>query len=250
MFRRTMRYAILAVLALALAAALTFTFSPAARAAVQSIFSFNGVDVAVDDSTGKLVTSGNTGAIIQQDDHSVVIQGQNGEIAGMAVAPKAQAVDASQILSQYPELVLPAVPAGYTLEAQGQLFEDGSLILTWKDVAGNTITYQRTRPILVSVGSGPDGQVPPGSEPGQVITDTTQIVSGNAGGVLPEAGLAVSGGDTVITSTLTENGPQTAVSFGQTTPGAVYTWEADGYAYMLAASDASLTQADLQAMLP
>jgi hypothetical protein len=68
------------------------------------------------------------------------------------------------LASQYPEIVLPNVPAGYILQQQGQLFDDGSLALTWKDAAGHTLVYQRTKPVSNSFGPGPG--VGPDSGPG------------------------------------------------------------------------------------
>jgi hypothetical protein len=241
MLKRTLRFALLSTLALLLVAAVTLTVSPAARAAVQSIFSFNGVDVSVDDSTGKLVTSGNTDAILQQTDHSVVIQGKNGEIAGMAIASASQQVDVSQLLSQYPDLPLPNVPAGYSLQPQGQLFDDGSLTITWTDTAGNTITFQRTKPVSFQVGADGTAGEPPDS--GQTSVGSITVASPPTG-TIDEGGLTVSGEGQVITSTMS------ASSGVQASPFPAYTWEKGEYTYMLTTTDASLTQADLQAMLP
>ena len=66
MSTRILRPALLATLALFLVAALTLAFSPAARATVQAIFSFNGVTVSIDDETGALVASGDIGAIVRR----------------------------------------------------------------------------------------------------------------------------------------------------------------------------------------
>lgn len=270
MLKRTIRYALLAVLALALAGAVTLTVSPAARAAVQAIFSFNGVDVSIDDNTGKLVTSGNTGAIIKQTDHEVVIRGKNGEIAGIVTAKSdVKMVDVTDLLSQYPDVVLPTAPAGYTRQPQGQLFDDGSLMITWTDAAGHTITYQRTKPIMESFGvavhaapgadSGPGGVITntvvgggiPDSGPGVIITSTTGESSISESGVpVEDSSVTVSGGSQVISGTALLSGSQTTVSGGQPSPLTTYTWEAGGYFYILTATDSSLTQADLKAMLP
>jgi len=246
MSKRILRPALLVALALFLVATLTLTFSPAARAAIQGFFTFNGVTVGVDDQTGKLVTSGNKDAIIEQTDHEVAIQGKNGEIA---VAGVAQIIglmtDVSDLLSQYPDLTLPAVPSGYTLQPQGQLMTDGSLVFTWTDPKGQVITYQRNTNSLQGLGpvrslGSADGTTTLPAD-GQVISSTVVLGEPGSGstGAEPESG-------TIIVSS--EGGQ--VLPGAQTTPPVTYSWEAGGYYHMLIATDSSLSEADLQAMLP
>lgn len=132
-------------LALVLIVALTFAFSPAARAAVQDIFTLNGASVSIDDETGKLVVSGNPDAIVEQSDYEVSLKGNNGEYASVAVAQvDGEMLDVSELLNRYPDLILPIVPVGYTLQSQGQLTSDGTVVITWMDAAENIITYERS----------------------------------------------------------------------------------------------------------
>lgn len=248
MSKRILRPALLVTLALILAATLTLTFSPAARAAIQGFFTFNGVTVGVDDQTGKLVTSGNTDAIIEQTDHEVAIQGENGEIAVAGVAQvqmDGEMVSVSDLLSRYPDLTLPTVPTGYTLQSQGQLMSDATLVFTWTDPAGHVITYQRSTNSLQSLGpvrsfGSTDGTTTLSAD-GQATSSTLVLGEPGSGstGIEPESG-------TIIVSS--EGGqllPDT-----QTTPPVTYNWEAGGYYHMLIATDSSLSEADLQAMQP
>ena len=145
MSTRILRPALLVLLALFLAAGLTLAFSPAARAAVQAIFSFNGVTVSIDDETGELVASGNTEAIVQQSADSITIQGEDGSLAGVVVADTSlEILDVTELLERFPDLVLPDVPQGYTLAPQGQLSDDGTLTFTWTNATGQLINYLRS----------------------------------------------------------------------------------------------------------
>ena len=248
MSKRIFRPALLVTLALILAAALTLTFSPAARAAIQGFFTFNGVTVGVDDQTGKLVTSGNTDAIIEQTDHEVAIQGENGEIAVAGVAQvqmDGEMVNVSDLLSRYPDLTLPIVPSDYALQPQGQLMTDGSLVFTWTDPAGHVITYQRSTNSLQSLSpvrsfGSADGTTTLPTD-GQVTTSTVGLAELGSGstGTESESG-------TIIVSS---QGGQ-LLPGAQNTPPVTYNWKAGGYYHMLIATDSSLSEADLQAMQP
>ena len=248
MSKRIFRPALLVTLALILAAALTLTFSPAARAAIQGFFTFNGVTVGVDDQTGKLVTSGNTDAIIEQTDHEVAIQGENGEIAVAGVAQvqmDGEMVNVSDLLSRYPDLTLPVVPSDYALQPRGQLMTDGSLVFTWTDPAGHVITYQRSTNSLQSLSpvrsfGSADGTTTLPTD-GQVTTSTVGLAELGSGstGTESESG-------TIIVSS---QGGQ-LLPGAQNTPPVTYNWKAGGYYHMLIATDSSLSEADLQAMQP
>jgi hypothetical protein len=248
MSKRILRPALLVTLALMLAAALTLTFSPAARAAIQGFFTFNGVTVGVDDQTGKLVTSGNTNAIIEQTDHEVSIQGEKGEIAVAGVAQvvmDGEMVDVTDLLSRYPDLTMPVVPSDYTLQPQGQLMPDGSLVFTWTDPAGHVITYQRSPNSLQSLSpvrslGSVDGTTTLPAD-GQTTSSTVVLGAPSYGssGAEPESG-------TIIVSS---QGGQLLPS-AQSTPPVTYYWEAGGYNHMLLAINTSLSEADLQAMQP
>jgi hypothetical protein len=99
---------------------LVFVFSPAARAALETIFNFNGVNVSVNMDTNQLIVSGNLDAVVEQTDHSVTIMGENGEEggAGIAVAQAVELVNVTDLLSNHPDLILPNVPTVYELDPQ------------------------------------------------------------------------------------------------------------------------------------
>jgi hypothetical protein len=231
MFRRTFRSALFVTLALVLAAALTLVFSPAARAAVKALalLTFNGVTVSVDDQTGNLVTSGNPDAILLKSDREVVIKGENGDFTVVGVSEIAKAdgkmIDVSNLLSQYPDLRLITAPAGYTLQSQGQVTSDGSLILTWTDAAGNIITYQRS---------------------------TTPIT--NPGNLIGVGAIPAGSGSTTMTITTYTDGTSGLVEAGTLNPAPVevvlFNGESGGYYIQFFTTDKNLTQADFQAMLP
>lgn len=239
------RPVLLVTLALLLAAALTFAFSPSARAAVQDIFSFNGVHVSIDEDTGKLVTSGNTDAIIEQGDNYVAIQGEDGSAAGVVVAGSlaGEQVTISELLSRYPDLTLPNVPAGYTLDDRAMIMEDGSLAVSWTNAAGYVINYSRNvnppQTFEVSIGDGVPSDVPEG---GFVITNT---VPGGSDPSLGVGGGFITGTTGIVSGT-GEIGSLTVAE----PPLPAYNWQANGYYHYLFSNDPSLSEADLQTMVP
>jgi hypothetical protein len=248
MLKRILRPALLVIAALMVTTLLTLAFSPAARAAVQGFFTFNGVTVSVDEQTGKLVTSGNTDAIITQTDHEVTIQGENGEVAGAGIA-QAQMdggmVLVSDLLSRYPDLTLPRVPSGYTLEPQAQLMTDGSLLFTWTDPAGLFITYQRSSNPLQSLGAESSLGSADGTSTlpmdGQVTSSTVSI---------DQPGAISNTIETLRVTTIASSGGIQEIRSEGTTATVTHQWEAGGYYHILSATDSRLTEADLQAMLP
>ncbi len=248
MAKRILRPTLLVTLALILVAVMTLAFSPAARAAIEGFFTYNGVTVGVDDATGKLVTSGNTDAIIQQTDHEVTIQGANGEIAGAGIAQAVmdgEMVNVSDLLSRYPDLTLPTVVSGYTLEPQGQLMTDGSLLFTWTDPAGHVITYQRSSNPLRGPGSGSSfgsvDETPTLSADGQVTSSTVTF---------EQPGFISNTIESVSVTTIASSGGIQEIRSEGTTATVTYNWETGGYYHLLTATDSRLTAADLQAMQP
>jgi hypothetical protein len=219
---RLNRPALLIPLALVLTAVLTITFSPAVRAAVETILTFNGVTVSVDGDTGKLVVSGNLDAVIEQTDNSVTIKGENGEEAGagIAVAQAVESVNVSDLLAGHPDLTLPTVPAGYTLQPQAELAGAG-MTFTWQDSSGHMIIYQRSPasiqtegPVSQNGGSGPS--IASDGQPTPVINSGTGFIGVGA-----------------------YSGPMVT-----------YNWEAEGYFHELIITNTALSEADLQAILP
>ena len=237
MSKRILRPIMLVILALMLVAVLTFAFSPAARAAIQGFFTFNGVTVSVDEETGKLVTSGNTDAIISQTDHEVTIQGENGEVAGAGIAQAqmdGEMVNVSDLLSRYPDLTLPNVPSSYTLEPQAQRMSDGSLLFTWTDPAGLFITYQRSSNPLQGLGQvsslgSADGTTALPSD-GEVTTSTETF---------DQPGAISNTIETVVVTTIRSSGGIQEIHSEGTTATVTYNWEAGGYYHLLTATDSA-----------
>lgn len=212
MFSRRNHPALLITLALVITAILIFTFSPAVRAAVETILTFNGVTVSVDQDTGTLVVNGNMDAVVEQTDHSVTIRGENGEEAGagIAAAQAVESVNVSDLLTSHPDLILPTVPSSYSLQPQGESVGD-SLTFTWQDSSGHLIIYQRSPASF-------QGELPVASD-GQPTT-------------INNSGSGFIGVD------------------GYSGPMVTYNWEAGGYIHELMITDTALSEADLQAMLP
>ena len=212
MYSLKKRPALLITLALVLTTILIFSFSPAVRASVKSILTFNGVTVSVDPDTGKLVVNGNMDAVVEQTDHSVTIKGKNGEEAGAGIsaAQAVESVNASDLLTSHPDLSLPTVPSSYSLQPQAESAGD-SLTFTWQDSSGHLITYKRSS-------ASTQGELPAGPD-GQSATTTT------------------SGSGFISID-------------GYSGPMVTYNWEAGGYSHELMITDTALSEADLKAMLP
>lgn len=206
------RPALLIILALVITAILIFTFSPAVRAALETILTFNGVTVSVDQDTNSLVVNGNMDAVVEQTDHSVTIRGENGEEAGagIAAAQAVESVNVSDYLTSHPDLILPTVPSSYLLQPQVESVGD-SLTFTWKDSRGHLIIYMRS---LASI----HGELPVSSDnqPATMINSGSGFIS----------------------------------VYGYSGPMVAYNWEAGGYLYELMITDTSLSKTDLQTMLP
>jgi hypothetical protein len=216
---------LLITLGLVITAILTFTFSPAVRADVEAILTFNGVTVSVDETSGKLVVSGNMDAVVEQTDHSVTIKGENGEEAGAGIAA-AQAVETANVndlLTSHPDLILPTVPASYTLQPQVEVAGD-SMTFTWKDSSGHLIFYQRT--LESSMEEIPGSQE--GSRNLAVNSDglSTPVIQSGTGFI------SVSG------------------EYNYSGPDILYNWVSGGYFHELTITNTALSEADLQAMLP
>jgi hypothetical protein len=224
MINRRNSAVLLITLALVITAILTFTFSPAVRADVESILNFNGVTVSVDKETGKLLVSGNTDAVVEQTDHSVEIKGENGDYAGagIAAAQVVESVNVSDLLTSHPDLTLPTVPASYTLQAQVEV-AGGSMTFTWQDSSGHLIFYQRTPESSVEILGSQDGSNElPNASDGQ----TTPVIQSGTGYISIDGNYKYSG------------------------PIINYIWNAGGYFHELTITDTTLSEADQQAMLP
>lgn len=240
MFSRFTRAAVPALLIALVAIAVTLVVSPQARAAVEYLLSFNGVNVSEGDD-GKLVVTGNTDAVVQQDDYSVAIQSDDGcQMMGVAIAPEttSEFFPSTTLNDRYADLKLPKVPAGYTLAPQAEAISDGSLIVTWTNAAGQSITYTRSVVQSQSIGSealGVADCVPTsggGAVDGASGSGAPLNADGNASGTPQlEFGQGAGGSDIA-------QGPAGAV------------WEADGYIHLMAATDPELTPDDLKAMQP
>lgn len=246
MFSRLIRATVPALLVVVLAAAVTLVVSPEARAAVQTLLNFNGVSVTVGDD-GKLVASGNTDAIVHQDDYSVAVKSDDGcQVQGVAIAPPttSEFVPSAELAQRYPDLVLPNVPAGYTLAPEIEVVSDGRLLLTWADAAGHTIHYTRNpaQPMTVSIVSDADSSCPK--------AEFGEPLSGEApSGDLPVGQGVIIEGEASITG---DDGP--SVSQSVTAAGGegeiAHVWEAAGFMHLISADDPALTVDDLKAMQP
>ena len=212
MYSLKKRPALLITLALVLTTILIFSFSPAVRASVKSILTFNGVTVSVDPDTGKLVVNGNRDAVVEQTDHSVTIKGKNGEEAGAGIsaAQAVESVNASDLLTSHPDLSLLTVPSSYSLQPQAESAGD-SLTFTWQDSSGHLITYKRSS-------ASTQGELPAGPD--------------------------------VQFATTTTSGSGFISIDGYSGPMVTYNWEAGGYSHELMITDTALSEADLKAMLP
>jgi len=222
-----LRAAFMLPLALLLAAFLTLAISPAARAAVQSLFSFNGVEVTLDPETGKLRTDGNSEAILYQDDNSVFIKGEDGQtavgVSVSAVDPNEKTISVADLSQTYPDLVLPTnVPAGYEMDTQATVIE-GMIVLSWRNEAGHTLTYQW-------------GTQPAPTDP-----------------ALDEQALAALGAEIVDGASAEIGGfmePYQLMPGPDGSQLALYNSESNGVPVLIVATDASLTAETLQAMVP
>lgn len=244
MFSRLIRAALPALLVAVVAVAVTLVISPEARAAVEALLTFNGVTVTVDDD-GKLVTSGNTDAIVHQDDYSVAIQSDDGcEMMGVAIAAPttSEFIPSTTLSDRYADLKLPKVPAGYTLAPQTEVVSDGSLVLTWANAAGQTIMYTRNPNQPVAIGIGSDEGKPCNPAPGAQPEAGALPPVGELNG----AGGAFVGGTNDSSESVTDTVTVSAGGDGQ----AAHVWQADGYMHLLSATDPALTPADMAAMQP
>lgn len=145
MFTNKMRPALLTLTILLGVGLLSFAFSPSVRAALQSIFTYNGVEITVDDGTGLLTATGNTEAIVSQTDHSIMIQGiDSNEIVGMSIpAIEETPISIDELATIAPDFVLPTnLPAGYELNPEAYIFGDTDVVsVNWTNAAGETISY-------------------------------------------------------------------------------------------------------------
>lgn len=255
MFSRITRAALPALLIVLVAIAVTLVFSPEARAAVQALMSFNGVTVSVGDD-GKLTATGNTDAIVHQDDYSVAVKSADGcSVQGVAIAPPttSEFPATADAMAQHPDLVLPNVPAGYELASQTEVVSDGRIVLTWADAAGHTLTYSRNPGAPFTIAVGADAATPcqpsAAGDPGASLPQRIDLdqAGANAEGesVVVEGG---AGGAGSVGADAAETHSFTAVAGGDGQP--AYAWEAGGYMHLLAASDPALTIDDLKAMQP
>ncbi|MGB1252288.1 MAG: hypothetical protein ACPG8W_16840 [Candidatus Promineifilaceae bacterium] len=232
MFANKLRPTLLTLAAFIGLFALTFAFSPAVRAAVQSMFTFNGVEVSVDEATGELVASGNTGAIVYQDANNIMVQGEDeNEMQGISVfASNESAVDVAEIPTIAPDFVMPTnLPAGYELEPQAILFDD-TVAVTWTNADGDFLSYHW-------------GEMP---TPDDISFLGDAEVINLTGGEIDLEG---------VPAEMIEH-MEAMMQPYQILPGfdgndiAILSGESDGVPFQITASDTTLTEVDLQAIAP
>ncbi|WP_420628451.1 hypothetical protein [Candidatus Leptofilum sp.] len=142
--RNMLRPAFLLPLAILIVSFLTLAISPTARAAVQSLLSFNGVEVTVDPETGGLRAEGNSEAIIYQDDNTVFVVSEDGSTAvGVSHGEREpQLMLLDEVAAAFPDFELPTnLPDGYTLEPNADILFGKIVTVRWRNEAGDTITY-------------------------------------------------------------------------------------------------------------
>jgi hypothetical protein len=223
MFSNKSRFALTGLIALLLVAIGLVVNSPTARAAIRDlIMSFNGVDVYKDTETGKLEASGNLDAVVIQEDHVIGIESDDGtELEVVAeIDVHAEAMPLDELLSMYPGFQVPTnLPEGYTLNQNGMNLVDQSdephgLMVSWSHPNGESISLVRSKMLT-----------PPPTE-------------------------KIDGKDVVVEVSM-ETGYVLRDSSVDDSMDAVYTWidETYTYHYMLTATDETLSEADLAAIV-
>ena len=198
----------------------SFVFSPTVRAAMQSLFTLNGVEVGVDEETGEIVTSGNTDAIIAQDAHAVLIDGgseapiiQDGGkvtfedvvVEVESAASSRETVTVTDLATRFPDFVLPTnVPAGYELSPDATVVNGTLIGVDWRNATGQMIHYEWG---------------------GEAATENNSVVSLQTFDPTGEGGIFMGG---------------LVIASGQS----------KGVNYSIAATDLSLSEAALQEMAP
>ena len=248
MFANKLRPTILTFVALIGVFALTFAFSPAVRAAVQSLFTFNGVEVSVDEESGELIVSGNTDAILYQDENSVMIAGEDGtEMAGMSIVNVVETpINVDDIPSQFPEFVMPTnLPAGYELQPEAITF-DGMVSVTWENAEGDWISYMWGEMMMPDM---PSMELPEGAE-------LVDVLGGDVD--MDEAVMIDITDEDIDLSELPAEFAEEISSLMQPyqiVPSpegdiALLMSESNGVSVQVSASDTSLTEAELQSIIP
>lgn len=260
-----MRPALLTLLALLTLSVLAFSFSPTVRAAVQSMFSFNGVNVIIDEETGKLSTEGNLDAVVFESDNMVVIEGGDGAIVNapssadeealrtqiaeqLGVSPDevrlsvneemempleevlieeqivvfggesiVEEVGVDEILTENPNLaLLTNLPSGYEMNQTGFMDDSGLVGIYWQNGNGDTITYIMGEPTMPELST---------EEKDALQENNIELV---------DTGVGLGQGFAQI--------PGLGVSLRGETD--------DGVTFSIMATDKTLTEADLNAMIP
>lgn len=204
---------------------------PQVRAAVfQYIGTFNGVEVSIDPDANKFITSGNNGAVIKNDGNTVVIKGENQDLAVFSNAGIEQPtfLTGVQFQEQHPNLSIPTqLPEGYTLSDQVMVFADGGYLLTWNHPSGETITYGKLK-------------VPDSAEFLLTNDEITQVLSGTIDASLPP--VVEHSAENMFIEIPAPNGQGKAV---------LYSVPAEkGYQYQIIATDESLSENALKQLLP
>ena len=168
-----LRFAFLALILFLALGMLAFAFSPTVRAAVQAMFSFNGVEIYTDRETGKLSVGGNTDAVIFENGDVVMIEGELGEITVESANGEISDELLAQILEEsaedpsgrvgltifggdkapdkitfeeaqriMPTFEIPSVvPKGYELEPYVLQTSDQGVAVVWYNAEWETISY-------------------------------------------------------------------------------------------------------------
>lgn len=217
MFTTKMRPVLLSLVALLIIGGLTIAVSPTVRAGLLSLFTLNGVEVSMNEDTGELVVEGDPDAILYDDGETVMIDGGDESIVYVdSEMAKPDLLSVDDLAEFYPDFVVPTdLPDGYEIIPMVFLDpHDDSVGVGWQHGAGNQITYQW-----------------------DMDRDAYPTPSPTVAAAAAEAGVDVTKeheygffekADMLILNDVTE----------------------DGIEYLIIASDVTLTEADLRALLP
>lgn len=217
MITRRMHPAFLTLIAIMAIALLALTISPTARATARSFMTamtINGVEVSQNEQTGELTVSGNTDAVVSNDGETVVIEtGDDGSVAVVnsdTMSPEMLSVDDVEI--EYPGFVMPTnVPEEYGIIPMAFTAGTNGVGIGWQNSDGHQITYTWNV----------DRMEVSSEEEAEMVEKGVELIDGFRHAYM------VIGGDTVILS------------------GAK-----DGIGYLIVATDISLTEDELSAILP
>lgn len=213
MITKRMHPAFLTLIVILTMALLTLTILPTARASIRSLMTINGVGIDQNEQTGELIVSGNTDAVVSQTEDTVVIESgvDDSVIVIDAESMSPEMISVDDVEAQYPDFVMPTtVPDGYGIIPMAFMAGENGIGVGWQNSEGHQITYTWNVDPIEASAE----------EEAEMIEKGIELIDGFRYSFMVL-------GDSVILSGA-EN----------------------GIGYLLIATDTSLTEADLQAILP